>query len=140
MTEIATDLPTHFSRSSASLSSIDRAFVSLSPHFLLETETTLDLIQEAPELADWQLSDHAILSLTLKPRGQTPKGQQKIPPFIFKHPRYKQILANCMAGFEHESLPPPEAWSLLKEHMIVAATVTRRELMKDPDLGQHHTR
>ena len=67
MMEIESPIPTHYSRSNETPSTIDRFFISLSTHFVTDCDETIDVIQDAPRLSDWALSDHAILVMRLAP-------------------------------------------------------------------------
>ncbi|CAK0879237.1 unnamed protein product, partial [Prorocentrum cordatum] len=142
MLEVCSPLPTHFTKDSGTLRTIDRIFVSLASSFALETECDLQLVHDAVTLDAQNLGDHAILKLRMKTRQATPKGERKIPGFIFKSPEYKRILANCLDGCRIEFKPVFEQWRDIKAMMTLAAELARNELQSkalvvDSDSGRH---
>ena len=64
--EAVGELPARCPERHQSRSFIDRAFVSLKSHCLLDTSITFEIWQEAASLAHWGLSDRAVMQLKIQ--------------------------------------------------------------------------
>ena len=65
MVEVVCELPARYSKRHQTRSFVDRAVISLRSHYLLDTSVTFEIWQEAASLADWGLSDRAIIQLKM---------------------------------------------------------------------------
>eukprot|EP00959_Pyramimonas_sp_CCMP1952_P370186 7752763-Pyramimonas_sp.AAC.1 len=79
---------------------MDRAFVSLTPPFILETEVTLSVQQEATRLSDW---------------GKKPPRERSIPDYVFRVPEYKVELNEYLAHADWTGCSVEERWTVAKD-------------------------
>ena len=101
-------------------------------NYIQETTCTVTVLQEAAHLSDWQLSDHAIIEVKLQVKCPMQQKDQRIPAFIFKHPRFKRRVEQHVQQTSWEYLSVTRAWQTCKSIMVNAAQETRNELIQLP--------
>ena len=132
MVEICSEYPTHYSKRHQTCSFIDRAFISMQGHYLLETSVSFDIWQEAASLAEWGLSDHAIIQLTIRPRQAAAAMERAIPANVFASPRFAKHVKAFLDVTSLDALGIEGRWRAIKVMMIEAARLARNELQSLP--------
>ena len=123
--EIETSEPTHFQRGSNAVSCIDRCWSSL-PGWVATQLFVEAGVQGSPEeLASQNISDHAALVVTLRPRLPRPPHQRNISKEVFRSPLFAHTLNAYLPHVDLEAMSPPVALDFYKMLLREAARLTR---------------
>ena len=129
MTEVTSDMPSHFSSKNNTGACIDRTAWSI-PHWAFNsTRIKSGAVLTAEMLDSRGLSDHAICYSSISIAKPVAKDNQPIPPFITKHKYFVKHIENISKTVKFESLTPVDRLLEHKKVIKPAAKMTRDEIL-----------
>ena len=125
MLEVETGMPTRFNRENYTASSIDRVFISLPSHATQEPTIKAKVAHDSTLLSDDQVSDRAVITLTLGIKPKTPLVEQAIHPSIFRDPNYAVYLQQLLDAAKTNHTAIDGRWRTHERLMVEAASQVR---------------
>lgn len=149
-TEVGHELPTRAAEvllddgtRAVTMSSLDRLYTTAPPYVLAEVATTVEvgkLGAALPSPRRAPLSDHVYVRTTMRLRPSLPPHVRPIPPWITRHPLYKQDVRRRLDAMHMEALHPHDALRRTKQAIRSAAAATRdRCLRRRPTTPEEFT-
>ena len=133
MTEIRSNLPTHYSHQGLYLNTIDRVFTSAPRSILAITCNKSGVIKDPSNWFGRELSDHAPIFWTVSAPKIRKRENMRLRPEWCAHPRYRQRLQALCDAAKINEVPLVDRRGLLLDYMRDAAVTARDHLFKcDP--------
>jgi hypothetical protein len=130
LTDIASDLPTHYYSNRNSFSRLDRVYCSLPPWFLVNLNVETATAGNPQALAHDGISDHVAVFVTISARAPTPPASRPIPNFVFNSETFRVIYHQFLLHFSLEGLAVTVRWELHKSILQEAARRARNALIR----------
>ena len=116
----------------ASLSRLDRIYISLPPSALMQLTLTSGIVSPATNMNARELSDHATAYACLTQRCPMPRHLRPIPSWLAKSKTYAKCLANLQQHAKLDLLLPIERWQAHKSIIRQASNIALKALTSKP--------
>lgn len=134
-TEVCSDDFTQFNRRGNSMSTIDRAFICIPAWVLAVTNVGSKVLDNAVNLLDAGLSDHAPVSFSVSQlNNKSEDAPSSIPGFICKDHRFAELHQKIIDAAKLDDLPDAARWEMHKTILIEIAKKVRAERLIESDL------
>ena len=139
LTELASDLPTHFTTATSALSRIDRCFVSAPSWLLCMLDKSVSTARDPADLAVLGISDHTPVLIALSARARPPATTRALPPKLFATKGFQRELDALVASAELDSLPHAQRNVFHAEILREAALLAQHEEDESPGPSRKDT-